>query len=97
MNLTGLQPTAEVIQRKRWHWIGHILRRPPNSLIKTALRWTPQGRRKRGRPKETWRRTTEKDLKARGLTINTAHPVAADRAKWKSLAIASRAKRYRED
>ena len=57
----------------------------------------PTGRRNRGRPKETWRRTIDKDLKARGLTINTAPNIAADRSKWKSLAIASRARRLRED
>jgi hypothetical protein len=26
----------------------------------TALDWAPEGKRKRGRPKETWRRTVKK-------------------------------------
>lgn len=30
----------------------------------TALHWTPGWRRKRGRPKETWHRTVEEELKA---------------------------------
>jgi hypothetical protein len=34
---------------------------PENSLPATALRWIPQGKRNTGQPKETWRRTTEKD------------------------------------
>ena len=38
---------------------------------KTAQTWTPEGNRKRGRPRTTWRRTME-ELKAAGLTWGTA-------------------------
>ena len=31
-----------------------------------ALRWTPTGRRKRGRPKTAWRRTVLKELEEMG-------------------------------
>ena len=95
-NRTGISPIADVIQKRRWLWLGHVLRMSTLSIPRTALRWTPQGRRDRGCPKETWRRTKDKDLKAKGLTINTALKFAEDRAKWKSLAIASRAKRRRD-
>jgi hypothetical protein len=44
----------------RWRWIGHVLRMLQHSLPATSLRWTPQGKRNAGRPKETWIRTTEK-------------------------------------
>ncbi|KAH3865517.1 hypothetical protein DPMN_028556 [Dreissena polymorpha] len=54
---------------------------PPDSLPRVALRWTPQGKRNRGRPKETWRRTVERGLKNRGLTLQTAPATAADRPK----------------
>ena len=27
------------------------------NITRTALQWTPEGKRKRGRPKNTWRRT----------------------------------------
>ena len=37
------------------------------------------GRRKRGRPKETWRRSIEKELKAHHLTWNEVIRLAADR------------------
>ena len=56
---------------------------------------TPQGKRKRGRPRETWRRTVEKDLNTRGLSLDMAP--AADRARWRTLAVASRVGRHRED
>ena len=39
---------------------------PPTSLPRVAHRWTPDGRRNRGRPKETWRRTVETEMKKQG-------------------------------
>ena len=43
--------------------MGHILRKEPNNHQRIALRWTPEGKRKRGRPKETWRCTVEREMK----------------------------------
>ena len=34
---------------------------PLAALPRIALRWTPDGRRKTGRPKETWRRTVQRE------------------------------------
>ena len=96
-NKAGVTPLSEVIAARRWRWLGHVCRMTTDSLPRTALRWTPQGKRLKGRPKETWRRTVEKDLKTRGLTLETAPRIAADRDKWRSLAFASSASRHRED
>jgi len=54
---------TQQVRRKRWKWIGHVLRMPPAALPRVALKWTPDGRRKRGTPKETRRRTVEKEMK----------------------------------
>jgi hypothetical protein len=70
---------------------------PLDSLPRIALRLIPQGKRSRWRPKETWRRTIEKELKSKVLTLETPPRTAADRAKWKSLDIASSTRRRRED
>ncbi|GFS03458.1 endonuclease-reverse transcriptase [Elysia marginata] len=40
---TWLEPLNTIIRERRWRWLGHVCRRPPESLIKRALRWTPQG------------------------------------------------------
>ncbi|KAH3857350.1 hypothetical protein DPMN_099957 [Dreissena polymorpha] len=66
-------------------------------LPREALRWTQQGKRNRGRPKETWRRTVNRELKNRGLTLQTAPATAADRPKWRSLAVASSTRWHRGD
>ena len=60
---TGTEPITQQVCRKRWKWIGHVLRMPTAALPRVALRWTPDGHRKRGRLKETWRRTVEKEMK----------------------------------
>jgi hypothetical protein len=51
--------------QKRWGWLGHVLRKPSEDMTKVALRWTPEGKRKRGRPKTTWRCTIENEIKER--------------------------------
>ena len=50
---------ATILMRRRWRWIGHVTRQEA-SIAKTAMHWTPEGKRQRGRPKITWRRTVEK-------------------------------------
>ena len=51
------------ITQKRFRWRGNVLRMEGASVTKTALRWTPQGKRPVERPKTTWRRTVEGELK----------------------------------
>ncbi|XP_078318223.1 uncharacterized protein LOC144620670 [Crassostrea virginica] len=54
---------ATILTRRRWKWLGHVIRKDSRSHTKTALHWTPDGKRKRGGPKTTWRRTVEAELK----------------------------------
>jgi hypothetical protein len=53
------KPTEIHIKRRKWNWIGHTLSKEAGAIAKTALDWNPQGYRRRGTPKRTWRRTTE--------------------------------------
>ena len=82
---TSTIPIQQAIQIRRWRWLGHVCRMPTTSHPRIALRWTPQGRRNRGRPRETWRRTIEKELKSRGLSLETAPTAAANRTRWRTL------------
>ena len=38
-----------------------MLRKNVNENTRIAVTWTPEGRRRRGRPKETWQRTVERE------------------------------------
>ena len=73
------------IKRKRWRWIGHVLRKGNEDITKIALRWTPDGRRKRGRPKETWRRMIESEMKDLGKKWKETEKKAKDRQMWRVL------------
>ena len=53
------EPAAVQIRRRKWGWMGHNLRKPASNITRQALTWNPQGKRKRGRPRNTWRRDNE--------------------------------------
>ena len=53
-----------IIMGRRWRWIGHVMRREQDNITRTALHWIPEGKRKRGRPRNTWRRTMESELRS---------------------------------
>ena len=74
-----------IITRKRWRWIGHVLRKDANSITKAAIHWTPLGKRKRGRPKTTWRRTVEAELKNMNHSWGTIQRLASDKTGMEKL------------
>ena len=88
---TDATSLATQIKKRRWRWLGQVCRTLPGALPKTALRWTADGKKRRGRPKETRRRTVEKEMKECSLTWNTITKWAADREQWRSLVDALRA------
>jgi hypothetical protein len=58
--------------------IGHTLRKEDGEILKAALLWNPQGSRKTGRPKNSWRRTV---IKEAGRSWNELRCLADDRQK----------------
>jgi hypothetical protein len=67
---------------KKIRWIGHTLRKEDGEIPKAALLWNPQGNRKRGRPKNSWRRSVNKEA---SRSWNELRFLAADRQKWKGI------------
>ena len=82
------QDMSTIITKRRWKWIGHVLRRDPLSITRTALHWTPDGKRKRGRPKTTWRRTVENEMKAMQHSWGSLTRLAQERRGWRSFVAA---------
>ena len=68
-----------IIMQRQWRWIRHVMRREPGNIPCTALHWTPEGKRERGRPKNTWRRTVEGELKTLHHTWGTVQKLAKGR------------------
>ena len=52
---------SQTMRKRRWTFDCQTLCRDVSDLARTAFTWTPEGRRKRGRPKETYRRMVERE------------------------------------
>ena len=72
---------SELMKRRRWRWIGHVLRMNNQQNPRIALTWAPERKKSRLRPKVTWRRTVEGERQKMGFaTWSEAVTVARDRA-----------------
>ena len=81
----GQEPVAKHILRRKWGWIGHTLRKPASSTTRQALTWNPQGKRKRGRLHNSWRRDTEAELKQQGTNWSGMTRAAQNRLRWQRV------------
>ena len=77
------EPVNQQIRRRKWGWIGHTLRKSTTSTTRQALLWNPQGRRKRGRPRNSWRRDTDTELRERETNWSEMEKAAQNRVRWK--------------
>jgi ribosomal protein L31E len=82
---TNEKPILEQIRSRKWGWIGHTLRKPRHSTTRQALLWNPQGKRKRGRPRNTWRRETEAEMENAGYTWKQLETVAQNKTRWRGV------------
>jgi len=80
--VTGQEDINLEIRKRKFRWIGHTLRKEDGEIPKEALLWNPQGNRKTGRPKNSWRRSI---IKEAGRSWNELRILATDRQKWKGL------------
>ena len=84
LEMAGAEKISDEVRRRRWSWIGHVLRKDRNDNCAVALSWTPEGLRSRGRPATTWRRMVEDERESAGWSSwNTARQAAQDRPQWR--------------
>ena len=60
-------------------WYGHVLRRDDGHVLRKAFEFEVKGKRKRGRPKKTWKTQVRKESKSIGLEKENA----LNRARWR--------------
>ena len=60
-------------------WYGHVLRRDDGHVLRKALEFEVEGKRKQGRPRKTWRLQVEKERKSVGLKKEDAK----NRVRWR--------------
>ena len=58
------------------------------SIPRVAVEWKPDGRRKRGRPRMTWRLTVEAEATAMGHSWGTLWTLAQDRLRRREFVAA---------
>ena len=73
--VTGQEDINLEIRKRKSRWIGHTLRKEDGEIPKAALLWNPQGNRKRGRPRNSWRRSI---IKEAGRSWNELRFLAAN-------------------
>ena len=78
-------PVEQDIKKIKWRWIGHTLRKPTNSINRRALQWNPQGKRRVGRPRNTWKRNTTHEMEKLGYKWQELTRLAQNRTEWRSI------------
>ena len=80
MEMLGLKETLDrMVKANGIRRYGHVIRRDDDNILKKAMMLEVNGKRKRGRPKMTWRKHVEESVKEVGLKIEEA----ADQTRWR--------------
>lgn len=71
------------IKKRKWKWIGHTIRKDCDSVERQALFWNPQGNRRRGRLRESWRPSVKREMSIRKKTWRERKVLAENRVRWR--------------
>ena len=94
----NIEPAAMIVKQRRLRWLGHVLRRPNDRIIKQVLLAVPlpDWRRRPGGQFKNWWTTAKNDLdpiggfrkfgrKWESCWLRFAEELAQDRDKWESI------------
>ena len=80
IEMLGLKETVvQMAKANGVRWYGHVLRRDDGHVLRKALEFEVKGKRKRGRPRKTWRSQVEKESRSVGLVKEDA----MNRVRWR--------------
>ena len=71
------------IKRRKWNWMRQTLRKGNEAIEREALDWNPRGKRRRGRPKQTWRRSVHNEALEEGKSWGEVKKLARNRIRWR--------------
>jgi len=77
----GVDEVEMVMRERRLRWFGHVRRREEGDPIRRVMDLEVDGRRPRGRPKKTWKKTVEEDTRLVGVREEDA----LDRGRWRAM------------
>ena len=82
MNMLGVKESLDrMAKASSMRWFGHVLRKEDEHVIVKALKFEVSGSRGRGRPKQTWRKQVENEMKKNVLKKEDA----CNGTKWLGL------------
>ena len=73
------QPIIDRVQRRQLKCYGHLLRMEDGRWPKKIYQWTPHGRRRKGRPQQSWKNQVTDFMRSRGMKED----MAEDRRLWR--------------
>jgi hypothetical protein len=80
---TGMEKLEDILRKRRLRWLGHVHRMDNDRIAKQAMNWSPaDGKRKKGRPRKTWKVTVLEDLKIINMDWEEAEHTAGNRLMW---------------
>ena len=98
LHRADMKPMSKEVTQCRWRMIENILRQDQNNNCNIAITWAPEEKRRRGRPKATWKRTVEKQRAEAGWqSWAEGKTIAVNRDKWRDSVKALCATRHKED
>ena len=77
----GVDEVEMVMRKRRLRWFGHVRRREENDPIRRVVDLEVVGRRPRDRPKKTWKKTFEEDMRLVGV----GEEDALDSGRWRAM------------
>ena len=84
MEMLGLKETAgQMAKANGVRWYGHVLRRDDGHVLRKALEFEVWGKRKRGRPKKTWKKTWKTQVEKESKSVGLEKKDAMNRARWR--------------
>jgi len=85
--LTKQPHLSAIVQSRRLSQFGHIARMPDGTDAEEILTASPTGnwRRPLGRPRITWMKTIQQDLKSSDLNMDDAVDLAQNRPLWRLM------------
>ena len=77
----GVENLEHRLRKTRLGWFGLVKRRDENSILRRAMKLEVEGRRTVVKPKKTWSKVVEVDIRK----LNIAENMAEDRKQWRQF------------